>query len=62
MTDKLGVRLNRAAEAAAPKAQVLLIDAVSRTVIEDVRQILGGPWDAATQYLRRQMEKVWKMK
>ena len=55
MTDDLETRLNRAAEAAAPKAKALFVDAVSRMTIEDARQILDGPDDAATHYLKRHM-------
>ncbi len=55
MTDELETRLNRAAEAAAPKAKSLFVDAVSSMTIADARQILDGPDDAATQYLKSQM-------
>lgn len=55
MTDELEIRLNRAAEAAAPKAKTLFIDAVSRMTIDDAQTILNGPDDAATQYLKSHM-------
>ncbi|GEQ98557.1 hypothetical protein JCM17844_21940 [Iodidimonas gelatinilytica] len=55
LTDELEVRLNRAAEAAAPQARDLFIEAISNMTITDARTILTGPDDAATQYLKRQM-------
>jgi hypothetical protein len=51
--DDLEIRLNRAAEAAAPKAQRLFVSAVRQLTFEDVMGIYSGPDDAATQYLRR---------
>ena len=53
MLDDLHVKMNRAVEAAAPKALGIFTGAVSKMSITDARGILGGPKDAATQYFRR---------
>ncbi len=55
LTDDLELRLNRAAEAATPKAKELFITAISEMSIDDAKNILTGPQDAATQYLRKTM-------
>ena len=55
LTDDLELRLNRAAEAATPKAKALFINAISQMSITDAKNILTGPQDAATQFLRRAM-------
>lgn len=51
----LEVRLNRAAETAAPHAKSIFFDAIGEMTVADARDILGGPNDAATQYFRRTM-------
>lgn len=53
VVDDLEARMNKAAEAAAPKAQAIFVDAISKMSIDDARQILSGPQDAATQYLKK---------
>lgn len=55
MADDLELRLNRGAEAAAPAAKDLFIQAVSEMSLEDVQQIYEGPDDAATQYFKGKM-------
>ncbi len=55
MTEDLALRLNRAAEAAAPKARDLFLDAVSRMTIQDAQAIWKGAPDAATRYFEGQM-------
>jgi len=55
LTSDLETRLNRAAEAATPKAKALFLSAIQNMTIEDAKGILSGPNDAATQYLRRAM-------
>lgn len=55
LTEDLELRLNRAAEAATPKAKALFLSAIQNMTIEDARGILTGPQDSATQYLRRAM-------
>ncbi len=43
--------MNRAAEAAIPQAQELLLDAVKKMTISDAKGILNGPENSATAYL-----------
>ncbi|HUZ75472.1 MAG TPA: DUF4197 domain-containing protein [Stellaceae bacterium] len=49
----LDLRMNRAAEAAAPKAYDIFADAVAKMTIADAKGIVAGPDDAATRYLKR---------
>ena len=51
----LETRLNRAAEAATPKARQLFITAINEMTLDDVMAIYNGPEDAATQYFRSKM-------
>ncbi|NQZ52940.1 MAG: DUF4197 domain-containing protein [Piscirickettsiaceae bacterium] len=44
--------MNHAAEAAAPQATALIVDAIKNMSIEDANTILQGDDDAATQYFR----------
>jgi len=53
--DDLELKLNRAAEAASPKARELFLNAISQMTFEDARGILNGPEDAATQYFKKTM-------
>ena len=53
--DDLETRLNRAAEIATPKAKELFINAISAMSLDDARNILGGPNDAATRYFQSKM-------
>jgi hypothetical protein len=53
MLDDLNLKMNRAAEQAAPKALDIFVDAASQMTFEDARTILTGPQDSATQYFRR---------
>ncbi len=46
-------RINRAAEDAASKAGPIFLNAITQMTFADVRNILLGDKDAATQYLRR---------
>ncbi|MEM8920077.1 MAG: DUF4197 domain-containing protein, partial [Pseudomonadota bacterium] len=50
--DDLQLRMNRAAESAAPKARDLVVDAVQDITIEDAVGILNGGDTAATDYLK----------
>ena len=43
--------MNKAAEAAVPQAQTLLVDAISKMSVQDAKSILTGPADSATRYL-----------
>jgi hypothetical protein len=55
IADDLELRMNRAAEAAAPQAKELFLQAVSEMTLEDAQGILGGPDDAATRYFQDKM-------
>ncbi len=55
LADDLELRLNRAAEAAAPEAKELFWQAISEMTLEDVEAIYTGPDDAATRYFQRKM-------
>jgi hypothetical protein len=57
MLDDLELKLNRAAEAAAPKARELFADAIADMSIDDARKIYDGPKDAATRYFQSKMSK-----
>jgi hypothetical protein len=52
-TDELVLSMNRAAEAAAPEAKQLLVDAVKKMSVQDAKAILTGGDTAATDYFRR---------
>lgn len=51
--DEMETELNRAAEAAVPKAQRLFVTAIRQLTFDDVMRIYNGSDDAATRYLRR---------
>lgn len=51
--DEFETTVNRAAEQAVPKALDIVKKTVAGMTLEDVRGILGGGDDAATQFLRR---------
>jgi hypothetical protein len=55
MLSDLELRLNRAAEAATPKAKALFWQAISDMSLEDVKGIYNGPADAATSYFQQKM-------
>ena len=55
MADDLELRLNRAAEAATPKAKKLFGNAITAMTLEDVRKIWKGPSDSATQFFKGKM-------
>jgi len=55
-TDELITSMNRAAEAAVPEAKNLLVSAVKKMTVKDVKDILTGGNDAATQYFRKNTE------
>lgn len=50
MTEDLHMRMNRAAEAAAPLAKPIFLDAITGMGLSDVQKIWKGPDDAATRY------------
>lgn len=51
--EQLEASMNKAAEAAVPQAQALLVDSVKKMTVQDAKSILAGPNDAATQYLNK---------
>ena len=55
MLDDLELRLNRAAETAAPRARKLFVAAIAGMTLDDVRNIHDGPDDAATRYFQGKM-------
>jgi hypothetical protein len=55
MTADLELKLNRAAERAAPEAKTVFWNAITEMTLQDVRKIWQGPDDAATQYFQGKM-------
>ncbi len=55
LADDLELRLNRGAEAAAPEAKALFLNAIAEMTLDDAKGILDGPEDAATQYFKGKM-------
>ena len=53
--NNLELKLNEAAEVATEKAKPLFIDAIKQLTWDDVKNILNGPDDAATQYFKGKM-------
>jgi len=51
--DELETSMNKAAEAAVPQAQAILLDAVKKMTVDDAKGILSGGKDSATQYLSK---------
>lgn len=58
VVDEFEVSLNRAAEAAAPLARDVFVDAIRRMTIEDAVTIVRGRSHEATDYLRRGSEPL----
>jgi Protein of unknown function (DUF4197) len=55
LADDLELRMNRAAETAAPQAKELFVQAISEMTLQDAQGILSGPDDAATRYFQDKM-------
>ena len=53
LADDLELRMNRAAEAAAPEAGEIFSDAISSMSLEDVKSIYQGPDDSATRWFQQ---------
>ena len=51
--EQLEASMNKAAEAAVPQAQAILVDAVKKMTVSDAKAILAGGEDSATQYLNK---------
>lgn len=61
VADDLELTLNRAAEAAAPKARDLFVDAIAEMSFEDVMSLYNGADDSATQYFQSKMQDSLKV-
>jgi len=55
LVDDVELKLNRAAEAAVPKASALFGHAISQMTIDDAKKILNGPKNSATLYFQNKM-------
>ncbi len=55
IVDDLELKLNRAAEAATPKAKALFLDSISKMTFDDIKGIYNGPEDSATRYFKQKM-------
>lgn len=53
--DDLELKLNRAAEAATPKAKALFLEAITDMTFTDLKAIYNGPDDSATNYFQTKM-------
>lgn len=53
LADDLELRMNRAAEAAAPEAGAIFSDAISSMTLEDVKAIYKGADDSATRWFQQ---------
>ncbi len=53
--DDLELKMNRAAEAATPKAKKLFLDAISQMTFADAKTIYSGPEDSATRYFQEKL-------
>jgi hypothetical protein len=51
--DELEVAMNRAAEAAVPEAQALLVNAVKSMSVEDAKQVISGGDNSVTDFFAR---------
>lgn len=60
MVDDLELKLNRAAEAATPKAKDLFMQSISEMTFDDVKAIYNGPQDSATKYFKSKMSPSLK--
>ncbi len=55
MVDDLELKLNRAAEAATPKAKELFKQSITEMTFDDIKGIYEGPEDSATKYFKGKM-------
>ncbi len=53
--EDLELRLNRAAERAVPEARDVFVQAIRQMSVDEAREIVTGPDDAATQYFKKAM-------
>jgi len=61
LTDDLELKLNRAAEAATPKAKELFLNAITEMTFTDVKNIYSGPEDSATTYFKEKMTQALEL-
>jgi hypothetical protein len=54
--DQFELSMNRAAEAAAPKAEFFFMESIKKMTFQDAKDILHGSDDAATQFFRKNNE------
>jgi hypothetical protein len=55
LADDVELKINRAAETAAPLAKDVFWDAINQMTLDDAMAIYNGPQDAATRYFERTM-------
>ncbi|NBA94522.1 DUF4197 domain-containing protein [Pseudomonas sp. R5(2019)] len=60
--DQLEASMNKAAEAAVPQAQALLVEAVKKMSVEDAKGILSGGKESATEYLSKTSREQIRVK
>jgi len=53
LADDFETSMNRAAEQAAPEATNIIVSAIKNMTIEDAKNILNGPDNAATEYFKK---------
>lgn len=58
LADDLELKMNRAAEAAAPEAGAIFSDAISSMSLEDVKAIYEGPDDSATRWFQQRTSET----
>ncbi len=59
--NELELQLNRAAEAATPKAKNLFMTAIAEMSIDDAKKIYSGPENSATEYFKSKMTTPLKV-
>jgi len=60
LADDLELKLNRAAEAATPKAKDIFFQAITDMTFEDIKNIYEGPENSATKYFQSRMSPFLK--
>lgn len=60
LVDDLELKLNRAAEAATPKAKNLFLQAITEMTFDDIKNIYEGPENSATKYFQSKMSPPLK--
>lgn len=57
IVDDFELKLNRAAEAATPKAKELFLQSITEMTFDDIKAIYVGPDDSATRYFQKKMSQ-----